>query len=211
MPQCRGISLGFPCCWPGADNSCAWHGAGGPTCCPRCWEAGRSWGPRVTSATRRGTVHCTLCCALHRRRTRQKKPRSTFVLCGCGPLKRRSPGNRVVGSIAGSEGPSRVPSHRLVPRPGLTEHTQPALEFKAREDGCAEKPPCQGCKHCTSLKCVSFTNVRELWPLNTTQNMSFLCVLPLGPNSGKCTSLSQLGLLGAWATHTSDTRPGHKM
>ena len=140
-----------------------------------------------------------------------KKPRSTFVLCGCGPLKRRSPGNRVVGSIAGSEGPSRVPSHRLVPRPGLTEHTQPALEFKAREDGCAEKPPCQGCKHCTSLKCVSFTNVRELWPLNTTQDMSFLCVLPLGPNTGKCTSLSQLGLLGAWATHTSDTRPGHKM
>ena len=161
----------------------------------------------LSAAGKRGKRYERGAPGLHRQQERPPHP----LLRTSRQLKRRSLGSLVVGLVAGSEGPLRVRSHRPVSRPGLTEHKQPVLEFKAREDGCAEKPPCQGCKHCTSLKCVSFTNVRELWPLNTTQNMSFLCVLPLGPNSGKCTSLSQLGLLGAWATHTSDTRPGHKM
>ena len=161
----------------------------------------------LSAAGKRGKRYERGAPGLHRQQERPPHP----LLRTSRQLKRRSPGSLVVGLVAGSEGPLRVRSHRPVSRPGLTEHKQPVLEFKAREDGCAEKPPCQGCKHCTSLKCVSFTNVRELWPLNTTQDMSFLCVLPLGPNSGKCTSLSQLGLLGAWATHTSDTCPGHKM
>ena len=173
-------------------------------------QGGRHGVPGVealSAAGKRGKRYERGAPGLHRQQERPPHP----LLRTSRQLKRRSPGSLVVGLVAGSEGPLRVRSHRPVSRPGLTEHKQPVLEFKAREDGCAEKPPCQGCKHCTSLKCVSFTNVRELWPLNTTQNMSFLCVLPLGPNSGKCTSLSQLGLLGAWATHTSDTRPGHKM
>ena len=173
-------------------------------------QGGRHGVPGVealSAAGKRGKRYERGAPGLHRQQERPPHP----LLRTSRQLKRRSPGSLVVGLVAGSEGPLRVRSHRPVSRPGLTEHKQPVLEFKAREDGCAEKPPCQGCKHCTSLKCVSFTNVRELWPLNTTQDMSFLCVLPLGPNTGKCTSLSQLGLLGAWATHTSDTRPGHKM
>merc|ERR1712047_239553 len=71
-----------------------------------------------------------------------------------------------------SVSPGRVRSHRPVSRPGLTEHKQPVLEFKAREDGCAKRPPCQGCKQ-----------------HNTTQHMSFLCVLLLGPNAGKCVTV----------------------
>ena len=70
----------------------------------------------------------------------------------------------------------RVRSHRPVSRPGLTEHKQPVLEFKAREDGCAKRPPCQGCKQ-----------------HNTTQHMSFFCV-PCWGQMPANVSLSQLRL-----------------
>ena len=134
-------------------------------------QGGRHGVPGVealSAAGKRGKRYERGAPGLHRQQERPPHP----LLRTSRQLKRRSPGSLVVGLVAGSEGPLRVRSHRPVSRPGLTEHKQPVLEFKAREDGCAKRPPCQGCKQ-----------------HNTTQHMSFLCVLLLGPNAGKCVTV----------------------
>ena len=117
-------------------------------------QGGRHGVPGVealSAAGKRGKRYERGAPGLHRQQERPPHP----LLRTSRQLKRRSPGSRVVGSIAGSEGPLRVRSHRPVSRPGLTEHKQSVLEFKAREDGCAKRPPCQGCKqHNTCLSSV---------------------------------------------------------
>jgi len=77
-----------------------------------------------------------------------------------GQLKRRAnaEGWAAVEPCCRLDHRRRGPIQRPVPCSGLTEHTQPAPEFKAREDSRPGKPRYQGCKRAPHgyIECKGF-------------------------------------------------------